>query len=88
MQTAAHSTHSYIQLHTLQGNTRQATINTSTEQRDKENAFLLCRGHFNQNTVFPTGKLSLNTAYQTEHIAIKLQNTRYITQIVNSLKTF
>jgi len=27
-----------------------------------------------------------NTAYQTEHIAIKLHNTRYITKRVNSLK--
>jgi hypothetical protein len=45
-----------IQLHTLQGNTRQATINISTEQRDKENAFQLCRGYFNQHTVLLTGK--------------------------------
>ena len=35
-----------------------------------------------------TGKGSLNTAYQTEHIAIKLQNTRHITQTVNCFKLF
>jgi hypothetical protein len=71
----------------LRGNTRQATINILTERRDKENAFLLCRGHFNQHTVLPTGKWSLNTVYQTEHIAITLYNEIHITQIVNLFET-
>ena len=52
------------------------------------NAFLLCSCHFNQRTVLPKRKRSLNAAYQTKHIAIKLQNTRHITQKLNSLKPF
>jgi hypothetical protein len=31
-------------------------------------------------------KMKPNTAYQIKHIAIKLQNTRHITQTVNSVK--
>jgi hypothetical protein len=34
------------------------------------------------------GNESLNTGSQTEHIAIKLYNKIYVTQIVNSLKRF
>ena len=79
------------QLHSAthcRGNTKQGTINISTDQTDKENGLLLCSCHFNWRTVLPTAKWSLNTAYQTEHIAIKLRNTRHITQTVNCLKLF
>jgi len=37
---------------------------------------------------FQEGNESLNTAYQTEQIAITLYNTIYITQTANNLKPF
>ena len=46
------------------------------------------QGSLQHNTVLTIGKWSLNTEYQIEHIAIKLYNTIYITQTVNSLKPF
>jgi len=70
MQTAAHTNHSYIQLHTLQGNTRQATINITIKQRGKEYCL-------------PPMQVSLQRTYSLANTKIKLKHCVSISAYCN-----
>jgi hypothetical protein len=88
MQTAAHSTHSYIQLHTLQGQHKAGNDKHIDQKLNRKAMPYSNAGATSTNTQSSKqGIENLNTAYQTEHIAITLYNKIHITQIFNVLKT-